>query len=44
MDVFSASSLLLAGGFLVAAILRQRIMDPAAYRKALTMLVVALIL
>jgi hypothetical protein len=44
MDIFGAFSLLLAGGLLVAAFLRQRIIDPVAYRRALTLLLTALIL
>jgi hypothetical protein len=44
MDFFSAFSLLLVGAFLVSAFLRQRIVDPAAYRKALALLLAALIL
>jgi hypothetical protein len=44
MDIFAAFSLLLAAGFLVTVILRQRIIDSAAYRKALTLFLAALIL
>jgi hypothetical protein len=44
MDFFSAFSLLLIGAFLVSAFLSQRIIDPLAYRKALTQLLAALIL
>lgn len=44
MDFFSALSLLLASGFLVTGFLRPRMIDPAAYRKALTLLLAALIL
>jgi hypothetical protein len=44
MDIFGSFALLLAGGFLVSAFLRQRILDPAAYQKSLTLLLAALIL
>ncbi len=44
MDFFSAFSLLLAGAFLVTAFFREKIVDPAAYRKALAVLLAALIL
>ena len=44
MDFFSAFSLLLIGAFLVSAFLRQRAVDPVAYRKALAQLLAALIL
>jgi hypothetical protein len=44
VDFFAAFSLLVAGGFLMAGFLRQRTLDPAAYRKGLTLLVAGLIL
>ena len=44
MDFFTAFSLLLVGAFLVSAFLRQKIVDPVAYRKALAQLLAALIL
>lgn len=44
MDVFAAFSLLLAAGFIVAGFFRPRIVDPAAFRRAIGLLVAALIL
>jgi hypothetical protein len=44
MDFYTAFSLLLAVGFLVAGFQRQRFVDHAAYRKALALFLAALIL
>ena len=44
MDFFSAFSVLMAGGMLAAAFLRQRIVDPVAYHKARKWFFAALIL
>ena len=44
MDFFTGFSLLLAVEFLVIAFLRQKVVDHAAYRKALALFLAALIL
>ncbi len=44
MDFFTAFSLLLGVAFLVSAFMRHRIFDSAAYRKAFTFWLAALIL